>query len=158
MDARQIMARSGLRPNRALGQNFLTDEERLSRIAEAALCGSLPVLEIGAGLGALTEALLSRGVRVVAVEKDAALAALLREALPAARVISADFLALDVVRVMAGEDFAAAGNLPYYATTPICEKLLCALPAQAVLMVQKEAAARFFAAPGDRVYGPLAVL
>lgn len=154
----ELLARNGLTPNRALGQNFLTDPAVIARIADAAADTPLPLLEIGAGLGALTGALLARGARVTAVEMDKTLAGILAAELPGARVVTADFLDTDVAALMERADFAAAGNLPYYVTTPISEKLLCALPAQAVLMVQKEAAARFFAAPGERVYGPLAIL
>lgn len=153
-----MMTEHGLRPNRALGQNFLTDAGVLGRIADAAVADALPLIEIGAGLGALTGALTARGAHVTAIEKDGALAAILEKEFPAARVVCADFLDADMAALTGGGDFCAAGNLPYYVTTPICERLLCALPARAVLMVQAEAAARFFARPGDRVYGPLAVL
>ncbi len=152
------MEKYQLRPNRALGQNFLMDPEALERIAAAAAEGGLPVLEIGAGLGALTEALICRGAQVTAVEKDGRLAQILTAEQPAAKVLHADFLHADLASLTGGADFSAAGNLPYYVTTPICERLLAALPARAVVMVQSEAAERFFAAPHARVYGPLAVL
>lgn len=88
MDAAQIkraLSEAGLRPNAALGQNFCVDEARLAAIVDAAdVAGPTPVLEVGPGLGALTEPLLARAARVVAVEKDAALAALLSRRLAAA--------------------------------------------------------------------------
>jgi len=160
---RARLAGYGLTPNKALGQNFLTDPA-----ARDALCGmtdlSLPVLEIGPGLGALTEGLLARGSRVVAVEKDAAMVRVLRETLAdeSLTVIEADFLKADLFALHAllgGGEFAVAGNLPYYATTPIVLRLLaCGLPIRSmVLMLQQEAAERFFAPPGHRVYGPLTV-
>ena len=75
MDAAQIkraLSEAGLRPNAALGQNFCVDEARLAAIVDAADVAGRPVLEVGPGLGALTEPLLARAARVVAVEKDAA--------------------------------------------------------------------------------------
>lgn len=194
MDAAQIkraLSEAGLRPNAALGQNFCVDEARLAAIADAADVAGRPVLEVGPGLGALTEPLLARAARVVAVEKDAALAALLSRRLAAAgarlAVYTADILRFDVAAAMEaapgspatpggshspaapggshnpaapgnpGAAFCVAGNLPYYITTPIVERLLPLLPLSLTLMVQREAAARFSAGPGARVYGPVAV-
>lgn len=208
MDAAQIkraLSEAGLRPNAALGQNFCVDEARLAAIVDAADVAGRPVLEVGPGLGALTEPLLARAARVVAVEKDAALAALLSRRLAAAgarlAVYPADILRFDVAAAMEaapggshnpaapggshspaapgapggsapgnpaapgsfhssgapGAAFCVAGNLPYYITTPIVERLLPLLPLSLTLMVQREAAARFSARPGARVYGPVAV-
>ena len=200
-ELKRILAGAGLKPNRALGQNFCVDEVRLAAIADAACVDGLPVLEIGPGLGALTEPLLLRAARVVAVEKDAAMAELLRARLggaadastaakdavpadiprarlggaadastaakdavpadiPRARleVYTADILRFDIAAAMEGKDFCAVGNLPYYITTPIAERLLSLLPQSMTLMVQREAADRFLAVPGERVYGPVAVL
>lgn len=200
MDAAQIkraLSEAGLRPNAALGQNFCVDEARLAAIVDAADVAGRPVLEVGPGLGALTEPLLARAARVVAVEKDAALAALLSRRLAAAgarlAVYTADILRFDVAAAMEaapaapgnpaapgssdspgapgssdspaapgspgapGAAFCVAGNLPYYITTPIVERLLPLLPLSLTLMVQREAAARFSAGPGARVYGPVAV-
>ncbi len=157
---KQTLERYNLTPSRSLGQNFLVDAGTVERIADAAGIGGRDVLEIGPGLGALTQALLFRAARVVAVEKDARLAAILPELYPSDRltVRCEDFLKTDVLRAMGGNGFSAVGNLPYYVTTPISEKLLLLLPESATLMVQKEAAERFSAAPGARVYGPLAAL
>lgn len=156
------LARFGLTPNKALGQNFLIDPAARAGILDC-LPMDLPVLEIGPGLGALTEGLIERGHRVLAVEKDRAMVAVLKETLPAAEVIEGDFLDVDLSALHArlgGGPFLAAGNLPYYATTPIAMKLLSAgLPIEAMaLMVQREAVERFLAGPGSRVYGPLSVL
>ncbi len=163
MNAEQIqtlLSEHGLRPNKALGQNFLIDDDRLSTIVEAARIDGQAVLEIGPGLGALTRALLSRAKRVVAVEKDAALCAILFNILQDSHltVVSGDFLDTDVCQLMEFFPFSAVANLPYYVTTPIVEKLLCAYPVSMTLMVQKEATERFFARPGDRVYGPVAIV
>ncbi len=155
----------GLRPNKALGQNFLANAEKAEAIAAAACQGGLPALEIGPGLGALTGPLLRHAPKVCAVEIDAAMAAALSSLFadePKLRILHEDFLQTDLALVQAelGVPFAVAANLPYYATTPICLRLLsCGLPIpRMALMAQKEAAERFFAQPSTRQYGLLAVL
>jgi len=146
-------------PNRALGQNFLVDEGMICAVVDAARIDGERTLEIGSGTGALTEGLLLRASYLAAVEKDARLVELL-----AARfgerltILHADVLDVDLIALMGQAPWHAVGNLPYYATTPIVLRLLSLLPASMTLMVQKEAAERFFAKPGDRVYGPVAVL
>ncbi len=156
---RQLLESRGIRPNRALGQNFLTDEDTLERIADFARVEGCAVLEIGPGLGSLTERLLRRAARMEAVEKDAALAELLRDRFPdgALGITAADILRTDPGRLLP-RPWHAVGNLPYYITTDIAERMLCFSPESATFLVQKEAAERFFAGPGDRVYGPLSVL
>lgn len=154
----------GLTPNRALGQNFLADDEAAGRIANAAGLPNLPALEVGPGLGALTEKLLACAARVSAVELDAAMVAALRQSFAQEErlsLIHADFLKFDLEGyARANGAYTLAGNLPYYVTTPICMKVLsCSvLPDRMVLMVQKEAAARFTAKTGTKLYGPLCVL
>ncbi|MCL2672075.1 MAG: 16S rRNA (adenine(1518)-N(6)/adenine(1519)-N(6))-dimethyltransferase RsmA [Clostridiales bacterium] len=156
-ELKAVLASMGKNPNPALGQNFFTDAEKLREIA-AYLPAGCAVLEVGAGLGALTRILLERADSVYAVEKDALLAAWLRDNIkhPKLTVIEGDFLDLPLPRLPA--NFLAAGNLPYYVTTPICERLFSLLPEQLLLMVQSEAGERFFAAPGSKNYGPIAVL
>lgn len=140
---------------RRLGQHFLRDESALSRIAAAACPAREPlVIEIGPGEGALTRHLAARAERVVAIELDAALAARLDVA--GAEVIHADVLGADLSQ---WGECVIAGNLPYYITSPIIEKIL-ALGSQcrrAVLLVQKEVAERLAASPGSRDYGYLTV-
>ena len=162
---RELLARFGHNPNRALGQNFLADGEKALAIAQAATGEGLPVLEIGPGLGALTAPLLSLSPRVVAVEIDAALVEALQALYgqnPRLTLVQGDFCKADLPALYAalGGPFAVAANLPYYATTPICLRLLASgLPIpRLVLMAQREAAARFFAQPSSRQYGPLAIL
>lgn len=147
------------RANRALGQNFFTDGELLEAFVREAELGTEPILEIGPGLGALTEPLLKTGAKVIAVEKDAFLAEKLPALMNSSRltVVTGDILRQDVPSLTGGR-FSVAGNLPYYITTPIVELLLSLLPETALIMVQAEAAERFFALPGDRVYGPVAIL
>lgn len=167
MGLEQIKARLQelcLTPNKALGQNFLADDAAVERIADAACISGHPVLEIGPGLGALTVALAARAPCVTAVELDAAMVgALSREFCANARldIIHADFLKFDIERYAQNAGaYCAAGNLPYYVTTPICMKLLtCSgLPERMVLMVQKEASERFTVKTGTKLYGPLSVL
>ncbi len=149
----------GFVPNKALGQNFLTDENVIRAILDAADCQDKTVLEIGPGTGALTVGLLERTEHVFAVEKDGRLCEMLSERFgERLTLLHADFLEADVESLVQNRPWHAVGNLPYYATTPIVLKLLSLLPESMTLMVQKEAAERFFTGPGDRVYGPLAVM
>lgn len=145
-----------------LGQHFLRSQPVLDRIAGA--LEATPedlVIEIGAGRGALTKVLLERGLRVEAIELDAALVLHLRETWPPEttrlRVHEADVLKTSLdewgpVRI--------AGNLPYYITSPILRKLftLGALMRSAVLLMQREVAERLVARPGSRDYGFLSAL
>ena len=154
-----------LRPNKALGQNFLASEEKAEAIALAACQGGLPALEIGPGLGALTAPLLRHAPKVCAVEIDKAMVDALTSLFANEEklcILHQDFLQTDLGCIQAelGGPFAVAANLPYYVTTPICLRLLSSdLPiVRMVLMAQKEAADRFFAQPSSRQYGPLAVL
>lgn len=144
-------------PNRALGQNFCVDGQRLKTCVEQMTLAK-DVIEIGPGLGGLTELLLEKGVSVTAVEKDAAMADYLIKTLPDPNlaVITGDALKFRYRDVPA--PFSVVGNLPYYITTPLCTAILKALPASFYCMVQKEAADRFFAAPKDDTYGPLSIL
>jgi len=156
-ELRAALASLGKNPNPALGQNFFIDAEKLREIAACLPAGRV-VIEVGAGLGALTRLLLERAQSVYAVEKDAALAGWLRENIkdPKLTVLEGDFLTLPLPQQP--PDFLAAGNLPYYVTTPICERLFSLLPDRLLLMVQSEAGERFFAVPGNKNYGPLAVV
>lgn len=157
---KEILSSAGRRANRALGQNFCTDTALLSRCVKAAgFENTSRVLEIGPGLGALTQELLAAGAAVTAVEKDGFLAEMLPGLLPDSRltVYHEDILHFPVSDHMV-PPFSVAGNLPYYITTPIVERLLPLFPDTMLLMVQKEASARFFASPGEKVYGPLSVM
>ena len=143
------------------GQHFLADRRVLERIADALeLTGTETVLEIGPGRGALTELLLARAGRVVAVEIDRALAALLRErwgADPRFTLVERDVLQVPLAEV-AGEDFVLVGNVPYYITTPILfHALQHPRPSRAVYLVQLEVAERLGARPGSKTYGALSV-
>jgi 16S rRNA (adenine1518-N6/adenine1519-N6)-dimethyltransferase len=142
---------------RKLGQHFLNSTAILDRIARAVCPRSEDlVIEIGPGQGALTEKLLDRAARVVAIEVDAELVEHLRARFPAERleVVHRDVLAADLG---AWGRAPIAGNLPYYITSPIVEKTMRARPPRAVFLMQKEVAERLTAAPGTRDYGYLTV-
>lgn len=151
------------RPKRSLGQNFLVDPNLQRRIAEAVGAGAgEPVLEIGPGRGALTDHLVREGVALTAVELDDDLAAALAERYrhdPRVDVVHGDILSLDL-RALTPEwgSVRVVGNIPYNITTPIIFKLLeLPGPADIVLTVQAEVAARILAPPGTRTYGALSV-
>ena len=154
---KQLLAEAGRTPNKALGQNFFIDGPRLAELAAAMDVDGRYVLEIGAGLGALTELLLPRAETVCAAEKDSVLCGILEQwQQPRLRVLCGDCLTQDYSFLP--PDFVAVGNLPYYITTAISEMLLLLQPREITLMMQKEAGARFFAAPSDKNYGAVAIL
>ena len=148
-------------PRKSLGQHFLSDPRILARIADAlAPRDDETVIEIGPGRGGLTQELLARAGRVIAIEIDRALAATLRERYagdPKLDVIERDVLETNL-GVLAGDDFALVGNVPYYITTPILfHALRPPRPTRAVYLVQKEVADRLSASPGTKAYGALTV-
>lgn len=137
---------------RRLGQHFLNDPGILNRIVDALdpVAGET-VLEIGPGKGSLTAALLARGLKVVAIERDRVLAA----ALPRENVtvVEGDALRVEWPRVP-----KIVGNIPYYITSPLIDKALTPpLPERVVFLVQAEVADRLAADPGSKVYGALSV-
>jgi 16S rRNA (adenine1518-N6/adenine1519-N6)-dimethyltransferase len=165
---REAMARHGLVASKALGQNFLFDENLLDRIA--AIPGKLggeTVYEVGPGPGGLTRALLRTGARVVAVERDARALPLLAEiaALRPGRLelIEDDALALDTDAAVGGVPYHIVANLPYNVGTALLTRWLepkawPPLWKSLTLMFQLEVAERIVAAPDTSAYGRLAVL
>ena len=154
--------RAGFPPTRkSLGQHFLTDRRILGRIADALhLTGSETVLEIGPGRGALTDILVERAGRLIAIEYDRALAEILRQRY--ARRSNVLIAEADVLEVSLGElaagPYVLIGNVPYYITTPILFHALVPPRAErSVYLVQKEVADRLSAAPGTKEYGALTV-
>jgi 16S rRNA (adenine1518-N6/adenine1519-N6)-dimethyltransferase len=154
--------RGGLPPARkSLGQHFLADRRILGRIADALqLQGGETVVEIGPGRGALTDILAERAGRLIAVEVDRALAAMLRERY--ARRSNVLIAEADVLQVSLGElaagPYVLVGNVPYYITTPILFHALEHPRAErSVYLVQREVADRLTAAPGSKEYGALTV-
>ena len=157
---RRILRDAGLRARHGLSQNFLADVAVLEAIlAEADPAPGMRIVEIGPGLGILTEALLDAGASVVAVELDRGLAAFLRERLagPIAAgrlaIVEADALDLDLT-VAAAPPYDVVANLPYHITSPILHRLLGRPPRanRLVLMVQAEVADRIAAPPGRMSY------
>jgi 16S rRNA (adenine1518-N6/adenine1519-N6)-dimethyltransferase len=158
----------GLRPKKRFGQNFLADPHAAGIIAEAATTPpGGTVLEIGAGLGALTRPLLARAARVVAIERDRELVPLLAEdfaepiAAGALTIVEADALRVDWPSLLAAGPAprTLAGNLPYQITGALLEQAVHVAGAvdRAVFMVQAEVADRIVAAPGSDAYGALSV-
>lgn len=147
---------------RRLGQHFLKNPSVLSRIAEAACPPGAPlVLEIGPGKGALTAHLLDRAERVAAIEIDPVLVQYLQthfRGRSSLEVIEGDILSTNLAQF--ARPLWVAGNLPYYITSPIVEKILAERPVveRATFLVQKEVASRLAATPGSRDYGYLSVL
>ncbi|MBX3248878.1 MAG: ribosomal RNA small subunit methyltransferase A [Myxococcales bacterium] len=160
-----MLARHGQAPSRRFSQNFLVSQPVVEAIAEAvAPRDDERVVELGPGAGTLTAALLRRGARVLAVEKDRRMIALLREelgAIPRFEVREGDAAALDLAALL-GEDappVAIAGNLPYAITGAIFRALVeqRARIDRAVVMVQREVRDRLLAEPGTKAYGALGV-
>ncbi|HCT57190.1 MAG TPA: ribosomal RNA small subunit methyltransferase A [Gemmatimonas aurantiaca] len=148
-------------PRKRFGQHFLKDTRVLSSIADA--LGDVrdrTVIEIGPGRGALTDLLVERARRVIAIEIDRDLAAHLRARYadrPHVEIVEADVLQTNLA-ALAGEPYVLAGNVPYYITTPIIfHALVQPRPDVAVYLVQKEVADRMAAPPGDKIYGALSV-
>lgn len=158
-----ILHRFKLRADKKLGQNFLIDEDIVRRIVAAAeLTPADTVLEVGPGIGTLTQGLAESGAQVVAVELDKRLLPVLDTTLAGyenVRIVSGDILQVDIMREVGAPDFKVCANLPYYITTPIIFALLeKRLPMERlVAMVQKEVAERMAAQPGGKDYGALSV-
>jgi 16S rRNA (adenine1518-N6/adenine1519-N6)-dimethyltransferase len=159
---RQLLRQFGFKPRKRLGQHFLIDEAVLEHILSAAeLSPGDIVVEIGPGLGILTEGLAKQGARVIAVEVDAKLVALLKKRLagfPDVKIVRADILktaprqllrdnlpASDLAR-----GYKVIANLPYYITSPVLSHFLEAQPhpSEMVVMVQREVGEAIAAAPG----------
>ena len=180
----RILQAFHLRADKNLGQNFLVEESVVNRIAKAAeLTPEDTVLEIGPGIGTLTQALAMTGATVVSVELDKRLIPVLQETVGAydnVRVVQGDILKINILETIAAvhangtkadspdgnsqtegnvRSFKVCANLPYYITTPIIMNLLeQKLPLERlVVMVQKEVAERMTAPPGGRDYGAISV-
>ena len=161
------LAAHGVRPRRRLGQTFLVAPGTAHRIVEAAGVSAVDlVVEIGPGVGSLTERLLARAGHVLAIEVDPRLHALLVERFgrPAeATWVLGDALAYgyetEVPRLAAGRRALVVANLPYAVATPLVLRLLAcgALFDRLILMLQREVADRITAKPGSKAYGPLSV-
>lgn len=159
----QLLDANGLRPSRALGQNFVADANTVRRIARLAeLSESDHVIEIGAGLGSLTLALVETGAKVTAIEIDKHVLPVLREVVAESNVnvIEADALTIDWDSVVApGEKAVVVANLPYNVGTSIALRILDEAPQiqRMIVMVQKEVAQRLAASVGSDAYGAVSV-
>jgi 16S rRNA (adenine1518-N6/adenine1519-N6)-dimethyltransferase len=176
---RGVLAARGIQLTKSLGQNFLHDANQLQRIVAAAeLSKTDKVLEIGPGLGPLTELLLANAGEVLAIEKDARLTAFLREQFnvalafrlsaekksagetPALHLLHAD--ALDLLKDQSRDwsDWKLVANLPYSVASPILMELACGrrAPKKIVATLQLEVARRLMAKSGDDEYGILTLL
>jgi len=177
---RSLLEAHGIRPRQRFGQNFLIDHNKLERIVDLAeiVAGDM-VLEVGPGTGLLTERLLEAGARVVAIEVDRGLCAILRERLgddDRVTLIEGDVMAgkrainpavteaLGVAPHLPGKApdarFKLIANLPYGIASPLIATLAAEYPqmAGAIVMIQREVADRLAASPGSKAYGPLTVV
>jgi 16S rRNA (adenine1518-N6/adenine1519-N6)-dimethyltransferase len=161
-----LLEAHGLRPRRALGQNFVVDPNTVRRIARLARVepGSA-VVEIGPGLGALTAELAASGAHVLAVEVDGSLVPLLEEQVREldVTILQTDALSMTWVahleRERPGASWVLVGNLPYNIATPLIVEVLEQVPAvrRLVVMVQREVGERLAAHAGDPAYGAVSV-
>ncbi|MDT2810126.1 16S rRNA (adenine(1518)-N(6)/adenine(1519)-N(6))-dimethyltransferase RsmA [Enterococcus asini] len=165
---KEILKKHGFTFKKSLGQNFLTEPNILRKIVETAgIDGNTNVIEVGPGIGALTEQLARNAAQVLAFEIDDRLLPVLQDTLapyPNVTVVHQDVLEADLVKTT-GEVFTkdlpikVVANLPYYITTPIMMHFLESdLPvAEMVVMMQREVADRISAAPGTKAYGSLTI-
>lgn len=164
---KEILSKYGFEFSKSLGQNFLIDGNIVRKIAEKAnITGEDYILEIGPGIGTLTEELAQRAKKVVAIELDKNLMPILDETLGEYKnveIINGDVLKVDLKRIIEEKldngPVKVVANLPYYVTTPIITKLLESnLNLDSIIvMVQKEVAERMKAKPGSKDYGSLSV-
>ncbi|MDO6658512.1 16S rRNA (adenine(1518)-N(6)/adenine(1519)-N(6))-dimethyltransferase RsmA [Anaerobacillus sp. 1_MG-2023] len=165
---KEILSKHGFTFKKSLGQNFLIDSNVLTKIVDQAkLSPNSGAIEIGPGIGALTEKLAKQAKKVVAFEIDQRLLPILEDTLspyPHVHIRHSDVLEADVRQVIEeefeeGQDLMVVANLPYYVTTPILMKLLEEkLPVRGiVVMIQKEVAERIAAKPGSKEYGSLSL-
>lgn len=159
---KELLSVHDLYPKKSLGQNFLTDPGVLKRIVDAAdLSPDEVVVEIGMGLGVVTEELAKRVKKVLSLEVDPDLILICKKILSRYQnleIIKSSILEWELPGDMAS--FKVVGNLPYYITAPIIEKVLDdwrGRVKKAVITIQKEVAERIIAGPGSRAYGSFSV-
>jgi len=150
----------GHRPNKGLGQNYLIDGNILGILVDAAqISESDRLLEIGPGLGALTQALLSTGAPLTAIEKDPTMVGHINHTFRGVKLLEDDVLNIDLSELFEGGINKVVANLPYSVGSRFIVNALEAnpLPDKMVFMIQKEVADRLTAQPGGKAYGPLAI-
>jgi 16S rRNA (adenine1518-N6/adenine1519-N6)-dimethyltransferase len=161
---RKLLAQFDIRPRKRLGQSFLEDRSIIRRIVELAEpAGDDTVVEIGAGLGIMTEELAMRAGRVIAIEVDPRLVSVLRERFAGqdrVEVLQTDVLKYDFSSACSGGRVKVVGNIPYHISSPILFRLLDFRQSIStmILMFQKELADRITAPPGTKEYGIPSVL
>lgn len=152
-----------VKPKKNLGQHFLTDLNVAKRIADTVdACPDIPILEIGPGMGVLTQYLVEKHRDVKAVEIDKESVAYLNEAFPILHdnIVGADFLQMNLEDIFSGKQFVLTGNYPYDISSQIFFKMLDnknLIPC-CTGMIQREVALRIAAQPGNKTYGILSVL
>lgn len=163
---KQIQEIYGFKFTKALGQNFLVDKNFVDKIVDLADVEGENILEIGPGIGTITQSMGEMAKKIVAVELDKTLIPILNDNLSDyenIKVIQGDILKVDLEKIIeeefGGEDFKLVSNLPYYITTPIIEKLVTAkLPCKDMtIMVQKEVADRMVADEKSKDYSSLSI-
>jgi len=161
---RDLARRHGFRPSKSLGQNFVIDPNTIRRIVRlAGVAREDRVLEVGAGVGALTLALAERAGAVTAIEIDRRLLPALREVvgdLPNVEVVAGDAMSLDYPSLLGGLPHRMVSNLPYNIATPLLARMLADVPEieELVVTVQREVGERLVAPPGSRTYGAISLL
>ena len=157
---RSLLNSLGHRPNKGLGQNYLIDGNILGILVNAAqISDNDRLLEIGPGLGALTQALLSSGAPLTAIEKDPTMVRHIRHTFKGVSLLEKDVLNVNLADLFEGGINKIVANLPYSIGSRFIVHALEArpLPSKMVFMVQKEVADRLTAQPGSKTYGPLAI-
>ena len=152
-----------VKPKKSLGQHFLKDLKIAQDIADTVdACPNIPVLEVGPGMGVMTQFLIQKDRPVKVVEIDYESVAYLKEAFPALQgnILEQDFLKMDLREVFGGSSFVLTGNYPYNISSQIFFKMLDykELIPCCTGMIQKEVAERIAAGPGSKTYGILSVL
>jgi 16S rRNA (adenine1518-N6/adenine1519-N6)-dimethyltransferase len=161
-DVSRLLTSHGLRPSRALGQNFVVDPNTLRRIVKlAGVEEGSRIVEIGAGLGSLTLALAEAGARVLAIERDRHLVPVLREVVAPwpVEILEADALKLDWSAVLGSERWSLVANLPYNVASSLVVQILEGAPQveRLLVMVQREVGERMAGTVGTKAYGALSV-
>ena len=159
----EILFMRTVRPKKNLGQHFLTDLSIAKRIADTVdACPDIPILEIGPGMGVLTQFLVTKDREIRAVEIDRESVAFLHENYPQLRdkIIEEDFLRMDLNTIFGGHNFVLTGNYPYDISSQIFFKMLeyRQLIPCCTGMIQREVAQRIAASPGNKLNGILSIL
>jgi 16S rRNA (adenine1518-N6/adenine1519-N6)-dimethyltransferase len=156
-ELRDFLSSLGIHPKKSLSQNFLTDRHVIERMCDAAevASGDL-VVEVGPGPGAVTEELLARGAKVIAIERDETLAKALSRLKGDLTIISGDVLEQDLIGLVGPGQAKLVASLPYHITTPILTHFLpTGLFSKMAILIQEEVARRFTAVPGNKQFGSI---